>query len=109
VVRKIIGYERFSSRQAFETLENIYVMLRLYVNFFQPVLKLVHKSGHGARVHKEYDTARTPYQRLLSSGALSPDSHCLLAGIYDALNPVTPRAQIIRTAEHLWTLAEPTE
>ncbi|MBA7709642.1 hypothetical protein ES703_118564 [subsurface metagenome] len=65
VVRRVIGYDRFSSKAAFKALEDVYTLLRLYINFFQPVLKLVGKTRHGAKVYKVYGTARTPYQRLL--------------------------------------------
>ena len=108
VVRRVIGYHRFSSRKAFQSLENVYVMLRLYVNFFQPVLKLIHKTRHGARVYKVYDTAQTPYQRLLQSGKLTAEKSHQLATIYDALNPVMLLKQIRQEVEHLWTMAEPT-
>jgi hypothetical protein len=60
VIRRVIGYDRFSSKAAFKALEDIYTLLRLYINFFQPVSKLVRKSRHGAKVHKLYDTAQTP-------------------------------------------------
>ncbi len=107
VVRRVIGYDRFTSKAALETLADVYTLLRLYVNFFQPVLKLVGKSRHGAKVHKVYDTAQTPYQRLLGSGVLAADKKRELAAIYGALNPVTLLQQIRKTVEHLWTLAEP--
>jgi hypothetical protein len=71
VIRRVIGYDRFSTKVAFEALEDVYALLRLYINFFQPVSKLVRKSRHGAKVYKVYDTARTPYQRLLRSGVLT--------------------------------------
>jgi hypothetical protein len=57
VVRRTIGYDRFSSKAALKALDDIYILLRLYVNFFQPVLKLTGMSRHGARVHKVYDIA----------------------------------------------------
>ena len=71
VVRRLAGYDRYSSRAALETLNRVYDLLRLYINFFQPVMKLVSKTRHGAKVHKVYDTARTPYQRLLEAGVLT--------------------------------------
>ena len=108
VVRQVIGYDRFSSKAAFKALEDVYTLLRLYVNFFQPVLKLVKKNRHGAKVHKIYDTAQTPYQRLLKSGVITEDKRRELAHIYGALNPVTLLKQIRKTVEYLWTLAEPT-
>ena len=106
VIRRVIGYDRFSSREAFKALENVYTVLRLYINFFQPVLKLVTKSRHGAKVYKVYDTAHTPYQRLLRSGVLTEDKKRELAHIYGALNPVTLLQQIRQSVEHLCTLAE---
>jgi len=106
VVRRVIGYDRFSSKAAFKALDDVYTLLRLYINFFQPVLKLVGKTRNGAKVHKVYDTAQTPYQRLLKSGVLTEDRKRVLANIYGTLNPVTLLKQIRQSVEHLWTLAE---
>ncbi len=106
VIRRVIGYDRFSSKVAFKGLDDVYTLLRLYVNFFQPVLKLVSKNRYGAKVHKVYDTARTPYQRLLSSEVLTEEKRKELGAIYAALNPVRLLGQIRETVGHLWTLAE---
>jgi len=106
VIRRVIGYDRFSSGAAYEALEDVYEVLRLYINFFQPVSKLISKSRHGAKVHKVYDTARTPYQRLLKSGVLTDDKKCELARIYSDLNPVTLLEEIRKSVDHLCTLAE---
>jgi hypothetical protein len=106
VIRRVIGYDRFSSKAALEALDDIYTLLRLYVNFFQPVSKLVRKSRHGAKVHRVYDTAQTPYQRLLKSGVLTEDKKRELADTYGALNPLTLLKEIRQSVEHLCTLAE---
>jgi hypothetical protein len=106
VVRRTIGYDRFSSKAAFQALEDVYIILRLYINYFQPVLKLVAKTRNGAKVHKVYDTAQTPYQRLLKSGVITEEKKRELATVYSALNPVALLKQIQHEAEHLWTLAE---
>ncbi len=106
VIRRTIGYARFSSREAFKALDDVHTLLRLYINYFQPVLKLVSKTRNGAKVHKVYDTARTPYQRLLSSGVLNEKKKQELSNIYTALNPVKLLKQLQQEVEHLWTLAE---
>ena len=106
VIRRVIGYDRFSTKVAFEALEDVYALLRLYINFFQPVSKLVRKSRHGAKVYKVYDTARTPYQRLLRSGVLAEGKRRELADMYCALNPVTLLKEIRQSVDHLCTLAE---
>ena len=105
VVRRLIGYDRYNSRAALEALNRVYDLTRLYVNFFQPVMKLVAKTRHGAKVHKVYDTARTPYQRLLESGVLTEAKQQELAAMYHGLNPVTLLKQINENLEHLWNLA----
>ena len=92
--------------QLWKGLNRVYDLTRLYVNFFQPVMKLVTKTRHGAKVHKVYDTARTPYQRLLNSGVLTEAKQQELAATYHGLNPVLLLKQINENLESLWNLAE---
>ena len=106
VVRRLVGYDRYNSRVALETLNRVYDCLRPYVNFFQPTMKLVAKTRHGAKVHKVYDKARTPYQRLLDSSALTDAKQYELAAVYHGLNPVLLLKQINGNLEKLWRLAD---
>jgi hypothetical protein len=106
VIRRVIGYDRFSSREAFKALGDVYTVLRLYINFFQLVSKLVRKSRHGAKEYKVYDTAQTPYQGLPRSGVLTENKKRELADVYGALNPVTLLQQIKQSIAHFCTLAE---
>jgi hypothetical protein len=78
----------------------------LYINFFQPTMKLVSKTRNGARVHKVYDTARTPYQRLVHSGVLTEAKQAELAATYRGLNPVLLLHQINGSLDKLWRLAQ---
>ena len=52
VVRRLVGYDRFEDREAWEALAKLYCVLRKYVNFFQPSLKLLEKERQGAKVSK---------------------------------------------------------
>ena len=106
VVRRLIGYDRYSSRPALETLNRVYNLTRLYVNFFQPMMKLLDKTRNGAKVHKVYETAQTPYQRLLESGVLTEAKKQELAATYHHLNPVVLLKQINENLESLWKLAQ---
>jgi hypothetical protein len=106
VVRRLIGYDRYASKAAYECLGRIYNLVRLYINFFQPTMKLVSKTRHGAKVHKEYEVAQTPYRRLLKLGVLSEVKQAELAAIYQGLNPVRLRQQINDNLDKLWQLAE---
>jgi len=102
VVRRFVGYERYMTKVSFECLGRVYGLVRLYNNFFQPTMKLIAKSRHGARVYKVYDTASTPYQRLLRSGVLTEKKKAELAATYQGLNPVKLLTQINDNLEKLW-------
>jgi hypothetical protein len=56
-----VGYARYEGTLALHLLNDLYALLRLYTNFFQPVMKLVSKERAGAKVKKTYDKPRTPY------------------------------------------------
>jgi transposase InsO family protein len=66
VVRQSVGYARYDTPAELECLNELYAHLRLYVNFFQPQMKLVAKTRAGAKVSKRFDLARTPYRRVLA-------------------------------------------
>ena len=106
VVRRLIGYDRYNSRVSLEALNRVYNIIRLYVNFFQPVMKLTSKTRNGARVHKVYDMARTPYRRLLESSVLTEAKKHELAATYRDLNPNLLLKQINKSLEDLWNLAD---
>src|ERR671938_1916294 len=77
VVRRLVGYARFE-QDALSALNAVYALAEDYVNFLQPVLKLVEKTRDGSRVRRRYDTAHTPYRRLLSLAELpAPTCHQL--------------------------------
>ena len=43
VVRNTVGYDRFETEEDLQLLQLIYEYLHVYVNFFQPVMKLIKK------------------------------------------------------------------
>jgi len=106
VVRRLVGYDRYASKAAFQCLERLYYDVRLYMNFFQPTMKLYSKTRHGARVHRVYEKAQTPYQRLLETGVLTEAKQQELAATYHGLNPVLLLKRINNNLEQLWRLAQ---
>lgn len=105
VVRRSVGYDRFEGAEAWNCLMNLYRVLRLYVNFFQPSCKLLSKVRIGSRVRKKYDKARTPYQRVLDSEQVSPDSKRKLAELYNTLDPVALFDQVGKLQQQLLAAA----
>lgn len=106
VVRRIIGYDRYSTREAFEQLQYVHGLTRLYFNFFQPTMKLVSKTREGAKVRKVYDRARTPYRRVLESTDISDEVRQALIELYNELDPVTLLNQINQALDDLWHLTD---
>lgn len=106
VVRRLVGYDRYSSRAAFAVFQRLYRLLRLQLNFFRPVRKLLSKRRLGARVVKRYDTAQTPYQRLLAAGVVPPAQRAALAAQLETLDPITLAREIEQALDLLWKLAD---
>jgi hypothetical protein len=104
-VRRTVGYDRLESKEALSLLQQLYSCIRLQGNFFRPVRKLVGKERRGSRVAKHYDEPRTPYQRLLASGALTDDQRRDLEAVFLKLNPALLRQRIDQLQRRLWTLA----
>jgi len=68
-VRKLMGWERYDTLEAVEAMNDLYRHeLSLWMNAFQPSVKLLRKQRVGARVRRVYDAARTPLERVQSSG-----------------------------------------
>jgi len=86
VVRRLVGYARLEA-PALAALERIHDLARDYVNFLHPVRKLQEKVRHGSRITRRYDTAQTPYRRLLASGVLPRKSQNGLAVRSKAVDP----------------------
>ena len=80
-------------------------MVRLYINFLQPSMKLVSKERVGGKVKKKYDAATTPYQRVLDSQQIDEEVKEALRQEYLPLNPVTLLRQVRRQQALLWKLA----
>jgi hypothetical protein len=107
VVRHVIGYDRFESEEQHAILASIYQDLRLYVNFFQPVLKLIAKERIGNKVVRKYDIARTPYQRMIEREDVSLARKAQLLNAYLCLNPAKLRNSIDQKVLQLWSTFSP--
>lgn len=61
--------------------------LRLYKNFFQPVMRLKEKIREKRKVYRKYDVPKTPYQRLMESEQISEETKEKLKKLCQSLNP----------------------
>jgi integrase-like protein len=88
IVRQVVGYDRFVGKHAYRQLTELYQALRLYVNCFQPSMKLLSKQRDGKKVRYVYDPAKTPLQRFLQSGVLPVQRQQEQAEVVQALDPI---------------------
>ena len=94
VVRHTVGYDRWETQQDLALLESVYDDLRIYINFFQPSFKLIAKERIGNKTIKRYDTAKTPYQRVLERKDISWEAKAHLMNLYLQFNPAELRRRI---------------
>ena len=92
VVRRTVGYCRHDTPAELRVLNELYAVLRLYTNYFQPSMKLVEKTRTGSKVKKIYDVAKAPYHRVMTSRWIPRQTKRELRSIYATLNP----AKLIR-------------
>lgn len=98
-IRQLIGYERFDQPRQQAMLNDLYANeWRMYLNFFQPTMKLKKKIEDTARgkTRKHYFQATTPYQRLIAHPSVAEEQKQLLQSTYRSLNPIKLLAEIKR-------------
>jgi len=89
LVRKILGYDRFDTQEQLDLINDLYDNeLRLFINFFQPTMKLKEKIRVGSKYKRKYDTARTPYRRVLECPEVSEEKKDELKKLYATLDPI---------------------
>ena len=95
-VRKWLGYGRFDTPEQLRLINEVYRGdLRLWNNFFRPVMKIREKQKiNNSLCRKRYDVAQTPYQRLMSANQIPPETKQRLRELYESLNPVKLKASI---------------
>jgi hypothetical protein len=106
VVRNIVGYDRFETEEDLRLLQLVYEYLHVYVNFFQPVMKLIKKERIDGKTIKVYDVATSPYRRVLASNDVDFKYKASLSNLYVRLNPVTLRNAIDLNVGKLWKIVK---
>jgi hypothetical protein len=101
VVRRAVGYLRYDSEKELKMLNELYGHLRLYVNYFQPVMKLVEKKREGSKVKRKYDKAQTPYKRVMERSEISKEKKAKMRKEYERLNPAKLKREITRIQNEL--------
>lgn len=96
-VRKLFGWRRVHEQRVVDMMNDLYRNeLRVWMNLFQPSVKLVEKKRVGSRIVRIYDRAQTPLERLIALGTLSAQHRRALETLRDRTDPFALSAIIER-------------
>ena len=104
-VRKLLGWDRYDTQEALESINRLNEELRIFQNLFQPSMKLKRKIRKGSRLIRRYDTARTPFERVLECQQADPQKMAVLEHTLKTTNPFELSRRIDRQLERLYELA----
>jgi len=100
-VRKFMGWDRYDSPKALEAMNDLYEKeLLLFMNLFQPSVKLIKTVRKGSRKNRVYDRPQTPLDRLLASGGVDKKRGEELKALREKLDPFSLSETINRKLEH---------
>ena len=105
IVRRMVGYRRYTGVAIARELGRFYQTMRLFVNFFQPSFKLQEKQRDGAQITKRYHAPLTPYQRILARPEIDQAAKENLTVQFSALDPVALLAEIRQSQARLTMMA----
>lgn len=105
-VRKLLGWDRYDSPQALQVMNDLYANeLRLYMNLFQPSVKLLKTERRGSRLKRLYDKPLTPLDRLIASGQGDRLKIAHLKAIRERTDPFALAQTIDAMLRRIWRLA----
>jgi hypothetical protein len=104
-VRKIIGWDRYDTPEAVQAMNDLYTQeLRLYMNLFQPSVKLRERVRKGSRRTRRYDAPLTALDRLLRMPGIDTTKLEPLVHLRARLDPFALSETIRRKLDRLWAL-----
>jgi len=109
LVRAYLGNERLDTVAQTMAVNRHYDKMWFYYNFFQPVMRLTEKTlirekGQLTRVKRRYDSARTPFDRLCETTAITQEDREHLEAIRDRTNPRELRQEIYDVIDQIFSL-----
>jgi hypothetical protein len=105
LVRAYLGYDRLDSVAQTQAINHLYDKLWLYYNFFQPVMRLREKTIlPESGIRRRFDQARTLFDRLCLTEALTSEQKEDLLSLRNKTNPRLLRREIQDLLANLFTL-----
>jgi len=109
LVRAYLGDDRLDTVAQTIAVNQLYDKMWVYYNLLQPVMRLAEKivtpvEGQLARVKRRYDQARTPFDRLCETTAITQERREQLEALRDRTNPRQLRQEIYDQIDYIFSL-----
>ncbi|MFV0317578.1 MAG: hypothetical protein ACK5O2_11550, partial [Microthrixaceae bacterium] len=104
-VRSLVGYLRFDTPAELKLLNEIWDLDWRFTNLLCTQQKLISRERVGAKIIKRHDPARTPHQRVLDAGVLTPTRKAALTRARNTIRPGQLQRHIDTLADRLERLA----
>jgi len=109
LVRAYLGHDRLDTVAQTIAVNQPYDKVWVYYNLFQPVMRLVEKivipvEGQATRVKRHYDQARTPFDRLCQTNAITQQRREQLQSLRDQTNPRQLQQEIYDLIDYIFSL-----
>ena len=109
LVRAYLGDDRLDTVAQTIAVNQLYDKVWSYYNLLQPVMRLSEKivtpvEGQLAKVKRRYDQARTPFDRLCQTNAITQERRDQLEALRDRTNPRQLRQEIYDQIEYIFSL-----
>jgi hypothetical protein len=109
LVRAYLGYDRLDSVAQTLAVNQLYDKMWLFYNFFQPVMRLsekkwIQQDDQPSRIKRCHDRARTPFDRLCETNAISTERREQLETLRDQTNPRRLRQEIYELIDRISAL-----
>ena len=88
-----------------EVLNEIWGLDQRFTNLLLTQQKLIHRERVGAKVIKRHDAAKTPFERAVAAGVLSPQKKAALTRARNAMRPGELKREIDQLCRRLEQLA----
>ena len=105
LVRAYLGHARLDTTTQVEILNEIYDLMWVYYNLFQPVMHPTSKEVVDGKLVRTHDRAATPYERLKATegaGGLALEDRERLDALYRRTHPRELRQRIRGRLSELW-------
>jgi len=101
-----MGWDRYDSPQALKAMNDLYSHeLSLFMNLFQPSVKLKKVIRKGSRKQRLYDKPQTPLDRLLASNHLDKQPCEKLRSFRESMDPFSLSEKVNQKLQQIWEMA----